>query len=657
MIRNLVIWLVFLCSLFALAFGVMKTLHDQRLQQSVFARHEHLINTARTLLHEHLMKAVQDTHQLSTISCTTKYLNNPTQENRALLERTLLETANIYGRYDQIRVISLQGKELVRVNHAMLGGYGVPQDQLQDKIDRYYVTEGLKLKPGQVYLSPLDLNVERGKIEKPLNPTIRLVRMMANNEGQPVALLIINYKARGMLSQFIAQFPAVDRAMLLNAKGYWLANHQSSNEWGWMLGREDLTLKQWSPALWDAIQEKRSGNFNQSGDLFTFNRVDISSIYNDTSHARYIKDLGLVSDIKASTWSILVQTDQQDWQRNALYNSRFFQFSAVFVAIALLLIMYLIVRNRHQHQINSQLQHQQLDNFKDLYENAPIGYITLSTNGLITNVNKALLGYLDYSREAIVNRLYLKDIADANSQSAITALLSTLTDSQERCSRVTMVSANGQKVTVLCNISSRTVQSHVVDMPVQIGRCSVQDISQQVRLEQRLESLAHKDPLTGLANRRYFDELSEAQLQRTHRSGVPLVAIALDIDYFKRVNDTYGHSAGDEVLKALADRCVGMLRTTDIIARFGGEEFVILLPDTPLSQAVDKANSIRKALADMPVMISDELIISFTVSFGVAVTSATENTIKKLLDAADEALYEAKNSGRNCVVVYTAKNS
>ena len=651
MVKKWMLWVVFLLLVLGVALGVGKTIYDTSLQNQVYSRHEHLIRTARTLLHEHLMKIVQDTHQLSAISCTQRYLDTGSPQSYEILERTLIDTANVYGRYDQIRVISLQGKELVRVNHTSLGAYAVPKNQLQDKLDRYYVQEGLKLKPGQVYLSPLDLNMEHGVVEQPLNPTIRLVRMMVNSEGKPAALLVLNYKARGMLNQFIRQFPKADRAMLLNSRGYWLANHQTSNEWGWMLGHPELTLEEWSPKLWETIQKNRSGVFNQNNDLFTFQRVDITSIYSDTSHAGYVRDLGLVSDIKASTWTILVQTDQAAWQKRAIYNSYWFRGALIGFILTLLSVVYLIIRNQHQRQLNTSLQNQQLANFRDLYENAPIGYITLAADGLITNVNKLLLSYLGYERHEIVNKLHLRDIVDESSQSEAERLLLTLSDAEKRHSRMTMISVDGSKTCMRCNISLRTEEN----IPIPMGRCSVQDITEQIRLEQRLEGLALKDPLTGLANRRCFDESAAKELDRAQRTDSPLTVMALDIDHFKRVNDTYGHAAGDEVLKELAKHCRSMLRSTDIFARMGGEEFVLLLPDTSQEQAIEKAESIREALAKRVVTTTAGDVIQFTVSLGVAELSESVSDIQALLCAADEALYEAKASGRNCVKVANTK--
>lgn len=126
--------------------------------------------------------------------------------------------------------------------------------------------------------------------------------------------------------------------------------------------------------------------------------------------------MGLVSNLKASTWTILIQTDKAQWQKRAIYNSYWFRAVFIGFVLALVSIIYLLLRNQHQRQLNTALQNQQLANFRDLYENAPIGYLTLAADGLITNANELLLSNLGYARDEVVNKLYLKDVVDGGSR-------------------------------------------------------------------------------------------------------------------------------------------------------------------------------------------------------------------------------------------------
>ena len=159
---------------------------------------------------------------------------------------------------------------------------------------------------------------------------------------------------------------------------------------------------------------------------------------------------------------------------------------------------------------------------------------------------------------------------------------------------------------------------------------------------------ARTDPLTGLHNRRHFDDLLGQMIKQTDRFGDPVALIMADVDHFKNVNDTWGHDAGDEVLKSLADTLKGGVRDADICARFGGEEFAIVLPKTTLQGAAELADRLRKQVESKPVVVDGEPI-NVTISCGVACYPEGVITKEALFAAADRALYEAKSAGRNCV--------
>jgi diguanylate cyclase (GGDEF)-like protein len=181
-----------------------------------------------------------------------------------------------------------------------------------------------------------------------------------------------------------------------------------------------------------------------------------------------------------------------------------------------------------------------------------------------------------------------------------------------------------------------------------------------VEASERLETLARSDPLTGLANRRRFGEAFEEALERAQRvetsahTPPQLAAIMLDIDFFKRVNDRFGHAAGDRVLTIFAQILQANLRSVDLPARVGGEEFAALLPDTDLATATAVAERVRRAVEshvrdDAPPDSADA--IAFTVSIGVAASPEDcAADYEALMQVADRRLYLAKESGRNRVV-------
>jgi diguanylate cyclase (GGDEF)-like protein/PAS domain S-box-containing protein len=167
--------------------------------------------------------------------------------------------------------------------------------------------------------------------------------------------------------------------------------------------------------------------------------------------------------------------------------------------------------------------------------------------------------------------------------------------------------------------------------------------------QEELERQAHTDFLTGLANRRYFLELAEFELARTLRYGKPFSLMMLDIDFFKAVNDSRGHKAGDIALQRLASIMQRTLREVDVVGRLGGEEFAVILPETSDSKAVEAAERLRQAVAAADIVVDDGAPLHITISIGVTTLADKPSNIDTMLRQADEALYTAKRSGRNRV--------
>jgi diguanylate cyclase (GGDEF)-like protein/PAS domain S-box-containing protein len=171
-----------------------------------------------------------------------------------------------------------------------------------------------------------------------------------------------------------------------------------------------------------------------------------------------------------------------------------------------------------------------------------------------------------------------------------------------------------------------------------------------IRLREALRTQSIKDPLTGLYNRRYLEEMLEREIRRAVRAEQPLGLLMLDLDHFKKFNDTYGHDAGDTVLRESATFLAKSIRAEDIVCRFGGEEFVIILPTASLSAASARAERIRSKLRELTVLHQGQSLGMVTVSVGVAALPEHGTSPKKLLEAADAALYRAKRNGRDRVI-------
>ncbi|MBS0212836.1 MAG: diguanylate cyclase [Proteobacteria bacterium] len=175
------------------------------------------------------------------------------------------------------------------------------------------------------------------------------------------------------------------------------------------------------------------------------------------------------------------------------------------------------------------------------------------------------------------------------------------------------------------------------------------DITELHDLKEELQRQARTDSLTGIANRRTLFVEAQAAFSRSRRHGHALSLIAIDLDHFKRINDRFGHPAGDEVLRAFAHACLGCLRKEDLLARTGGEEFCILLPETPLAHANATAERIREMAAR--ICPDEQCADPVTASIGVTCMEPGDASFDQLFSRADKALYAAKAQGRDCVVV------
>ena len=174
-----------------------------------------------------------------------------------------------------------------------------------------------------------------------------------------------------------------------------------------------------------------------------------------------------------------------------------------------------------------------------------------------------------------------------------------------------------------------------------------------VALEQawgRVNELAMVDGLTGLSNRRRFIPAAEREIDLARRYQQPLALLVLDVDHFKAINDTHGHLAGDRVLVEVGQRCLQALRATDLLARWGGEEFIVLLPNTPLAQAQQLAERVRETVSASAQLVVQGQMVQATVSVGAAGASSGQVvSLEMLIQLADSALYRAKHAGRDRV--------
>ncbi len=271
---------------------------------------------------------------------------------------------------------------------------------------------------------------------------------------------------------------------------------------------------------------------------------------------------------------------------------------------------------------------------------------------IIVYVNPAFTALTGYDADEVIGhstRLLHGPKTDPQTVAAVRAAMEA-----QRPIRVELLnySCDGEEFWIDTNIVPLRDDHGRVTHFATIGR----DLTATKRLQQELLLMASTDPLTGLLNRRRFLEQAESDFQRSQRYQHELAVVMLDIDHFKAINDSHGHFVGDQVLIAMSRATENLLRNTDILGRWGGEEFVILMPETPLAGAAILAERLREELARLTVDTTGGAL-RFTISAGVAARGGTDAGITDILQRADSALYAAKHHGRNRIQVLAAEGS
>lgn len=288
------------------------------------------------------------------------------------------------------------------------------------------------------------------------------------------------------------------------------------------------------------------------------------------------------------------------------------------------------------------------DRFRSTFDSAAIGMALVNLEGRFLQVNDALCRIVGYTQAELQQKTF-HDITHPDDLETDLALMRELMAGTRHSYQMEKryFHKDGRVIWVLLSGSAvRDSTDRVMYFIAQI-----QDITERKMLLDRLELQASQDYLTGLSNRRHFMEQGEVELARVQRYGEELSLFMLDIDYFKSINDTHGHKAGDIVLQKLGNILRETLRTVDIIGRMGGEEFAILLPETDLQEATEIAERLREIVANSGVILEAGLPLHFTISIGVATLKGNDVNLDILLNLADQALYQAKNTGRNKVCI------
>ena len=287
--------------------------------------------------------------------------------------------------------------------------------------------------------------------------------------------------------------------------------------------------------------------------------------------------------------------------------------------------------------------------YRRLFEAAQDGILIVDAEtGLIVDVNPFLIDMLGYSRDELVKRTLWQVGAFDDAEANRVAFKTLQEKDYIRYENLPLRAKSGALIQV------EFVSNVYLVGEDRVIQCNIRDITDRKRAEEALvksEALLReqsvRDHLTGLFNRRYMEETLERELLRATRKRVSLGVIMLDVDHFKQFNDTAGHAAGDAVLRELGRRLLESVRREDIASRYGGDEFIVILPDASPQVTLKRAQLLRGM--DLRVNLDGQDLEPITLSLGVAVFPWHGTTSAVVLKAADDALYQAKAAGRNQV--------
>ena len=445
--------------------------------------------------------------------------------------------------YDQLRWIDESGMERVRVDYVQNQPFVVPLERLQNKAQRYFFIDTMKLAPGEIYVSPLDLNIEQDRVGTPIKPTLRLGMAVVDQAGRRRGIVMVNYFGSHLLDKFSDLTEAREggtRVNLLNRDGFWLIAPQAADEWGFMFGRKDNFGTRF-PNAWKRISAGERGQFEDGDGLWSFITVHPLT-------AGMVSAVG--SPLADSAGSAAIAADQYVWK----------------------------VVSR------------------------------IPPDMLMRIGNRSLGGWI------LITLLFMG------------ALLA---------GAFVLARANQRRDTMAESL-----------------RALNRRLEEKVR--QRTDELlqqAIRDPLTSLFNRRYLDETLPREISRSLREEHPLAVVMIDLDHFKRFNDQWGHEAGDIVLLGVAEALLDGLRASDIACRYGGEELLVVMPGADADEAVRRISAIAVQARTVGARAMGREIDAITFSAGVATVPEHGDSADLLIRAADRALYMAKATGRDRIVV------
>ena len=636
----------FFCLVIVINFTV-DTLYEKNLLRE---KQQHQLRMSLQSLQRDVTGIIRSLRYLSSSESLRQYFAEPTTALRVRAEKDLANFAHHMDRYDQVRWLDLKGYERLRIDHRDGTTRIVPGNEMQDKSSRYYYREAIVLPPGDVFVSPLDLNVEHGKLELPHRPMLRFAMPTRDATGKTDGLLVLNYQASILLQNFAATLLNPENELaLLNAEGYWLYSSSGEQTWGFMLDRDERLIKRDATA-WREIAERSSGHVETDRGLYSFTSFDVAA-FSKRVDAAGIHDSDVGTSLAPLNPERLILVIHSPRGKLDALNFEHLNHYILLLVLSFVVLAFLSWRTARTGVEKNRL----LDRLKlhaAVMDNATNAIMITDPNNQIVSVNNAFTELTGFTAEEVIGKDPSILSSGRHGESHFAEMWFALEERGHWEGELWNRHKNGEFYPEWVSITA--VLDHNGELANYIGIFSL--LSEQKSTEARLRELANSDPLTGLINRNLFLDRAAQVLVNARRGKAKTAVLFLDLDRFKPINDSMGHATGDIVLREIAQRLQDTVRGSDVVARFGGDEFVILL--TGLQDVAEAGLVANKLIESVSrPMDCNGAPCQVGVSIGIAVSPGDAETAESLLKCADEAMYKAKESGRGKYCFYAAAST
>jgi len=564
----------------------------------------------KSKIKKYFFKVEDSLNAIKTNKLFINYLNKPSNISKDTSVQLFINSMKNNSNFFQLRFIDKKGMEKIRIDRDRNSKkiFIIDEDKLQNKSKRYYFTETLNSESDSFWHSRLDLNVENGKIEKPLRPTYRISTKVFLN-GELSGILIVNIDMRDILIDI--KNNTNFNVYLFDNDGYFILNPDSKKDWGRYLKNEYTVFSEFPNISKEKID---SNDFALYGSLYPLEEY--------FKNGENIK-LGL----KIKDEFIQGIEDQ---------NLMFAYTLGLVILLISVPIGFLISIPASRLYMNFNKLYQDNKTYLDTI-NKYVNTMSVSINKTITDISEAACKRSGYKKEELIGKKPSIFKSGRMEPKVYDELWTKINNGMVWSGELENRTKDGKRYWINATILPNINEENKIE--------SYTSIAEDITDKKIIEKISKTDKLTNVYNRVKIDECLESELDRFLRYKHVFSVILIDIDFFKSVNDDYGHQVGDCVLVDFAKILRETSRKTDVVGRWGGEEFMLICVDTEIEGAVKQAQHIRKAIEGHKF----EVVGKKTASFGVSQIQESDD-IESLLKRVDDHLYKAKNNGRNNVV-------